>query len=73
MNKLVNNMDKKEHRNLIIILLILISIIPILINGALGFYSDIGLFICLYFIGAYIRKYDIKVQNNKKLVFDTCK
>ena len=68
LNITINNMNKKQHFNTILILIFLYSIIPTLTaEGAI--YTSAGrsvaIFILLYFIGAYIKKYPL--ENNKYL------
>lgn len=55
-NKFLKSISKKEYILLMVLLLIIWSIIPTLINGKIGF-SNIDWFILLYMIGAYIKLY----------------
>lgn len=69
LNKLINNLSKKQYHYLLIIILIFYSIIPIFIPQNLtinygGSYS-ISWFICLYLFAGYIKKYEIKFFNKK--------
>lgn len=65
-NKLINSLNQKKHRNILILLGIMLSIIPTLLIDSNPFYSELIWFIYLYMIAAYIRKYDIKFMNNNK-------
>lgn len=62
LNIMIKNLDQKGHRQCLIIMTILFSIIPIVTNGKnidnTGF--SIIHFIYLYLIGAYLRKYPLK-------------
>ena len=72
LNKLINNMNKKEYQNLLIILVICFSIISILPNEyTLDSSEGYGIiwFICLYLIAGYIRIYDIPKKLNKNFYF----
>ncbi len=59
LNKLIANITEKEHRNLLIILLVINSIIPIYLknNVALNTGNSVFWFINLYLIAAYLKKY----------------
>ena len=61
-NILISNLDQKQHRNLLILLIIMYSIIATITNqqtfGNTGF--SIIHFIFLYILGAYLKKYPIK-------------
>lgn len=68
LNKIIDKFDKTTLKKLIITLLIAFCLIPFF-TGNLMYYSDgygVAHFILLYFIGAYINKYDI----NKTLFSD---
>ena len=65
-NKLLNEMNKKEMKNMLIILAIFISIIPMLTVNKWGL-SSLAIFILDYIIGAYIKLY--KKENNTKKFF----
>ncbi len=62
LNRLIANLNQKEHRNLLIILLLLFSVIPFITHNSLidnnGF--TVVQFCLLYFIGAYLGKYPIR-------------
>ncbi len=67
-NLIINNMTQRMHRNLIIILTVMISLIStILFNATPSYYNDLTFLIYLYLISAYIRRYDIKINDNKKV------
>lgn len=67
LNRLIQHMNKEEHRNAIIILLILFSIIPTIdficdpFGSAYGY--SVVWFIVLYIIAAYIRIYGLKMKH----------
>lgn len=68
LNLLINKIDKKTYKKLILCLILVFSIIPFF---TLNLFSDItaglSIQIMLYFIGAYIRKYDIDNEITKKI------
>lgn len=67
-NKFLKSISKKEYLLLMVLLLIIWSIIPTLINGKIEF-SNIDWFILLYMIGAYIKLYVNNDNiNNKKVI-----
>ena len=65
-NKFINSLSKNEHRALLISLIIITSILPTFVNAP--FFSNLDLFVLGYLIGAYIRLYVDKKQNNKKTI-----
>lgn len=69
-NILINHLDKRLHKKLLVISILLFSVLPFLMNmdlfNTVGGYSVIWL-IQLYVIGAYIGKYNAMV--NKKTIF----
>lgn len=65
LNSAVSKMDKKEHLASIILMLIGFSIIPTFMIWGKDVYSDgkdIGWFISLYLIAAFIRNYPLKIK-----------
>lgn len=64
LNKLINNINQKEYKKMLIALLILFSFIPYLTdNKGSGFFNDgysLYNFVLLYLIGAYFRIYPLK-------------
>lgn len=72
-NKLIDNLDKIEHRMLIALLIIMLSILPIFVNwnGQLGSNYGYSLiwFIVLYITGAYLRRYTPFSNDKKKVVW----
>lgn len=64
LNMIIDKMDKKTYKRLIIILLLAFSIIPFLTGNM--FYATNGFtviqHILLYFVGAYIRKYNLNIN-----------
>lgn len=74
LNIIIRNVDKITHKNIIIIYFIITSIISTLTND-IAYYNNNGFsvanFIFLYFIGAYIHKYDLNLfnkSNNKNKI-----
>lgn len=69
LNKLLNNLDKKESQKLIIILTLLLNIIPNIreniIKEPINF-SIILWFIYIYLIGGYLKKYPLKIKLKPK-------
>ena len=65
-NKLINNLNRKKHKNVVILLGIMLSAIPTFLIGSNPFCSELIWFIYLYIVAGYIRKYDIKFMNNNK-------
>ena len=67
-NILIKNLNQKQHRNLLILLTVMYSIISTITYqqtfGNTGF--SIVHFIYLYMLGAYLRKYPIKENNHFK-------
>ena len=72
LNKLINNLEKKEFQKLVLILIIGFSVISILPSeytlDATGGYGIIW-FICLYLIAAYIRLYGSPLKISSKKYF----
>lgn len=72
LNKLINNLEKKEFQKLLLILIVGFSIVSILPSGytldASGGYSIIW-FVCLYLISAYIRLYGSPLKISTKKYF----
>ncbi len=69
-NKSLENINQKDHKNLILTLVIIQSIIPTFLDADYQ-YSDIGWFVMLYLIGAYIKKYYNEDKNLRKFNFKT--
>lgn len=67
-NKLIDNMTKKEFKKLIITLFIIFSILPYITGGKAFDNSGYTLynFVFLYFLGAYLRKYPLNNFNKLK-------
>lgn len=70
-NILVHSLNKRQHLILISILICIFSIIPMVTGQrwetTTDFYQNIGLFITIYFIAAYVKLYPNKYFNNIKL------
>jgi len=67
-NKLINNLNKEQIKKLLFILIVLIYIIPTITNKIIGF-GNVGMFITLYIIGAYIRLKDSSKSNKNCLIY----
>lgn len=65
-NKLIDRLNQKKHRDIIILLGIMLSVVPTFLIGANPFWSELIWFIYLYIIAGYIKKYDIKFMSNNK-------
>lgn len=69
LNIIITNIDKTTHKNIIMIYFIITSILSTLTND-IAFYNNNGFsitnFIFLYFMGAYINKYDFNAFHNLK-------
>lgn len=69
LNILINNLNKKDFERLIIMLLVLFSLLPTLTpmfemtyrTSWLTGVNSLPIFILLYFIGAYVKKYDYRI------------
>ena len=66
-NLVVNNINKKQHLTLIIVLGIFISVIPSILIDSNIFSDNFIRFIFLYIIAAYIKKYS-KTYNKKNVL-----
>lgn len=64
LNKFIKGCSKGELKKLIILSTIILSILPTLLNIRTYFNSYLW-FICLYFIAAYIKIYDINIKSKK--------
>ena len=71
-NKLLNVLNKKENRNLLLICVILVFFIPTITTLDL-YFNEIIQFLTFYIVGAYIRKYynDLKKINSVRIVLYT--
>jgi surface polysaccharide O-acyltransferase-like enzyme len=80
LNKVIQNIDQKEFKRILVILFIVVSILPT-ITKELAFANNYGFsvsnFIFLYFVGAYLNKYPLDkskifnglTKNAIKLIF----
>lgn len=68
LNRIINYCTQGELKKFVIILLVTLSIIPTLTNQAVMQNDGFGIihFILIYFIGAYIRKYPIRLSYHFK-------
>jgi len=64
-NKIIHRLERRDNLKLILILILLFSIIPTFISSAYYVPNNICNFIIMYLIGAYIRKNNPKILNNK--------
>lgn len=67
-NLFINLINKKQHRNLIFILITLWSIVPTFTAGSV-YFSYLGWFISLYIIASFIRLHDNGTFNKKKMIY----
>ena len=58
-NKLLNSITKKQHKYLLLILLIMLSLTHSILLSSEPYMNDIAWVIFVYMIAAYIKKYDI--------------
>lgn len=65
-NSLLKTITQKQHKMLIIFLLLIWCILPSLVLGKIN-YSEIDLFLLVYIIGAYIKLYPSKIFESKKI------
>ena len=66
LNSMLKNITKKSHLILIIFLVVLQGITPKIFT--FNFFSNVGWFLTLYIIAAYIRLYPNKFLNNNKII-----
>ncbi|ORX56637.1 hypothetical protein BCR36DRAFT_264054, partial [Piromyces finnis] len=69
-NKMLHSITKKDHRNIIIIIIALFSLSRIINSDAFevkGGYSPLWLG-CLYIIGAYLKLYPVKISKINSLI-----
>lgn len=67
LNVALHNINQRQHRNLILILIVTFTVVPTIFPnfGNYGSYGLLVVFILYYVIGAYIRLYNLK--NEKKI------
>lgn len=65
-NKLINNINKTQYKNLLVVCLISFVILPMLTPKGSGFYNEFSYFIFLYLISGYQKKYGFKFIDKKK-------
>lgn len=65
-NKLIYSLNRENYKMLLVILFIILSLIPTIFPGANMYNASICWLIFIYFIAAYIRRYDlnIKIKNS---------
>lgn len=68
LNMLISAMSKKQHKLLIIILVIVETVMPTFMLANMA-YSNLAILIMLYLIGAYIRKYDPLLLRRKAVPY----
>lgn len=72
LNKLIINMNKRQHLMIVCILICLFSIVPTFLFWSREYFSDgydLFWFVTLYFIGSYIRRYGLYIYKAKVLYF----
>ncbi|WP_373742695.1 acyltransferase [Jeotgalibaca porci] len=72
LNKLIDNINKKEHAYLLLLSFLISCIWQfVYVNEEIGVVGGYGLiyFMFLYFIGAYVRKYNFIIKNFNKNVY----
>ncbi len=62
LNKIINKSTKSQFQKIIVVFVIIFSIIPFIMRYEIGTILELGYFSCIYFIGAYIRKYDVQID-----------
>ena len=65
LNLILRKFSKRECLGLLIILFILISLLPTIIPTSNSFFSNIGVFIFVYLLTGFIKKYQIKVPKKE--------
>lgn len=65
-NILLNNINKRQHQLLILLLFVIWSVLPTLFNIYIS-YTDLGWFIFLYILAAYFRLYQDKYNLSVKM------
>lgn len=65
-NKCINNLNKEEFKRLILLLTLLLSLIPTVLNRS---FEDgtLAWFINLYLIGGYLKKFPVKLKCNSNI------
>lgn len=75
LNIIINSIDQKKYKKILITCFILLSVIPF-ISGNKFFFNNSGFslanFILLYFIGAYINRYPVKESYLFKNITEKC-
>lgn len=67
-NKLINGLNLKDVRKLLLILIMFIYILPTITNKGMGL-GNVDIFITLYILGAYIRLKDSDKSNKNYLIY----
>ena len=69
LNKLINNLEKKEFKKLLFVLSLIVCILPSFVFASFQL-QNVDFIIYIYLIGAYIKKYGIfeKISRNKSLI-----
>jgi len=70
LNILIKQLNKNQHKNLLVLLFILFSILPFITNQTYGANNGTNIiqFVMLYLVGAYLHKYPIKKLQSKKII-----
>lgn len=61
-NRLVSSLSKKQFQTLLLILFVGISVLPTFLYSAAWYDGNMFLFLLLYLMGGYIRKYDVRLD-----------
>lgn len=56
-NKLIDVMDRKMHRDILLISIVILSVLPTFMKAAFVEYNNLIWFILIYLLASYIRKY----------------
>ena len=68
LNKLIDNLTKKQHQGIIALGIFFFSFLPTIINTAwMVGTNNITIFLVLYLVGAYLNKYGVSVSKRKTI------
>lgn len=68
LNIVIRNIDQKKHQMILLIGFLITTVLPLISNQMAFFNNGYTLyqFIYLYFVGAYFKKYPLKIKNKNK-------
>ncbi len=69
LNILIQNMTKEQYKKLLLILVILGSLVPTLLQTTPLYDGNIMVFIIMYLLGAYVAKFGVMIWKEKKYLF----